>query len=684
MNEELSLIYNKALDILSRREHSSKELTQKLIKKFDNETLIVEVTHKLIANNLLNDVRFAEMYTLARKNKGFGPKKIFYELLTKGLLETDINIAIEEEGEWEVVAKKVFKKKFPNGKSDDIKIILKQKNFLINRGFSFKQIESVFANDMVWFLAMSYEVLARKYRPSNFEEVIGQDHVVKALVNSINSEKIHQAFIFSGTRGVGKTTIARILAKCLNCESESKPTAQPCNKCSNTIEISAGRSVDFLEIDAASNTQVEKMRDLIETVEYKPAKGRFKVYLIDEVHMLSTASFNALLKTLEEPPPHVVFIFATTNPEKIPKTVQSRCLQLNLKTVNENLLFEHLKNILDKEKIDSDDMSISLIVNSAQGSVRDALTLLDQAIAYGDGVLSEVDVKKLLGTIDNSLLMSMIDSVVDGNGQKVFDLLSQIEELSPSYDIILKDVISILHRVSLHQVLSNSASSEIANLANKVDKEFCQLLYEIAMNAYSKFNVHPDPKEALEICLLRMLTFNPLQKLSESNVPSSDEKKNLKINNLDSNEKPKKVKSIEPEPRINNNEIKNDNDWLIFFDSLEISPFARNYYGNMSFISHTDNKLLLMTDDSIGEVPENIESEFLSTLRKLLDKNIKIHYEKGAITNSPIETKEKKEKDDLNEAHAKIKNNESIQNFVKKFKGAIKEDTIKPLKWVEI
>ena len=324
---------------------------------------------------------------------------------------------------------------------------------------------------------MSYEVLARKYRPSNFEEVIGQDHVVKALVNSINSEKIHQAFIFSGTRGVGKTTIARILAKCLNCESDSKPTSQPCNTCSNTIEISAGRSVDFLEIDAASNTQVEKMRDLIETVEYKPAKGRYKVYLIDEVHMLSTASFNALLKTLEEPPAHVVFIFATTNPEKIPKTVQSRCLQLNLKTVNENLLFDHLKNILDKEKINSDDTSISLIVNSAQGSVRDALTLLDQAIAYGNGTLNELDVKKLLGTIDNSLLISMIDNVIEGKGSKVFDLLSQIEELSPAYDVILKDMISILHEVSLNQVLSNSSSPEINNLASKLDKEFCQLLY---------------------------------------------------------------------------------------------------------------------------------------------------------------------------------------------------------------
>ena len=527
---------------------------------------------------------------------------------------------------------------------------------------------------------MSYEVLARKYRPSNFEEVIGQDHVVKALVNSINSEKIHQAFIFSGTRGVGKTTIARILAKCLNCESDSKPTSQPCNKCSNTLEISAGRSVDFLEIDAASNTQVEKMRDLIETVEYKPAKGRFKVYLIDEVHMLSNASFNALLKTLEEPPPHVVFIFATTNPEKIPKTVQSRCLQLNLKTVSENLLFDHLKNILNKEKIDSDDTSISLIVNSAQGSVRDALTLLDQAIAYGDGVLSEVDVKKLLGTIDNSLLMSMIDNVVDGNGKKVFDLLTQIEELSPAYDVILKDMISILHTISLHQVLSNSTSSEIVALADKVDKEFCQLLYEIAMSAYSKFNVHPDPREALEICLLRMLTFNPLQKLSESNAPSSDEKKNLKINNSGIKEKSKKVNSAEVEQKLNNVEVKNNKDWLIFFESLKISPFARNYYGNMSFISLSNNKLSLMTDDSIGEVPENIESEFVLALKTMLDKKITIHYEKGLISNSPIETKSKKEKENLNEAQTKIKNNESIQNFVKKFKGSIKEGTIKPLK----
>ena len=338
---------------------------------------------------------------------------------------------------------------------------------------------------------MSYEVLARKYRPINFQEVVGQDHIIKALTNSIEQEKIHQAYIFAGTRGVGKTTIARILAKCLNCESESKPISTPCNKCSNTIEIREGRSVDFLEIDAASNTQVEKIRDLIETVEYKPAKARFKVYLIDEVHMLSTASFNALLKTLEEPPAHVIFIFATTNPEKIPKTVQSRCLQLNLKTVDEESLIKHFKEILKKEKINYDDESLMLIANSANGSVRDGLTLLDQAIAHGNGKLSQQDVKALLGTIDNSLLIELIKSVIDGDGKNVFDLLAKIEELSPEYDAILKDIISILHQISLHQFIKNSKSESIKDLSMEVDKEFCQLLYEIAINAYSKFPVHP-------------------------------------------------------------------------------------------------------------------------------------------------------------------------------------------------
>ena len=526
---------------------------------------------------------------------------------------------------------------------------------------------------------MSYEVLARKYRPASFEEVIGQDHVVRALINSIESEKIHQAFIFSGTRGVGKTTIARILAKCLNCESGTKPTSKPCNKCSNTTEITAGRSVDFLEIDAASNTQVEKIRDLIETVEYKPAKGRYKIFLIDEVHMLSTASFNALLKTLEEPPHHVVFIFATTNPDKIPKTVQSRCLQLNLKTVNEEMLNNHLNQILQKEKIKHDDESIQLISKSANGSVRDALTILDQAIAHGNGKLDRNEVKKLLGTIDDSLLFELLEGIVDGDGKKVFDKLAEIEQLLPEYDVILRDLISILHQVSLEQVLNNSDSDDIKRISNKIDKEFCQLLYEIGMNSFTKFSVHPSPKECLEICLLRMLTFNPLQKLSENNQnikPRNSEKKSLK--KVD--EGIKKAKSPLPKELSEEKFLNNNEDWVRLFNSLELSPFARNYFGNMSLFSHNDEGMILKADLNLGEVPENIMSEFKTTVESIFSNKINIKIERGDVINSPIQLNESKIEQEENLAKDQISKDREIQDFMEKFNGKIKPETIKPSK----
>ncbi len=526
---------------------------------------------------------------------------------------------------------------------------------------------------------MSYEVLARKYRPSCFEEVIGQEHVVRALVNSIESEKIHQAFIFSGTRGIGKTTIGRILAKCLNCESNSKPTSKPCNDCSNTKEISSGRSVDFLEIDAASNTGVEKMRELISTVEYKPAKSRFKIFLIDEVHQLSKPSFDALLKTLEEPPSHVIFIFATTKPEAIPKTVQSRCLQLNLKTVNDETLFNHFKNILKKESITYDDISLKLIANSASGSVRDGLTILDQAIAHGNGVLIEEEVKRMLGTIDDSLLFELIEGVVDGDGKKVFDKLAEIEELLPEYDVILRNIISILHQVSLEQVLNNSESENIKSISKKIDKEFCQLLYEIGMNSFTRFSVHPSPKECLEICLLRMLTFNPLQKLSENNQDNSSgnpEKKSLKKvdKKIKKTDRPQSEKSSEKK-FLNNNE-----EWVKLFKTLELSPFARNYFGNMSLLSHNDEGMILKADLNLGEVPENIMSEFKTTVESILSNKINIKIEKGDVINSPIQLNENKIEQEENLAKDQINKDREIQDFVEKFNGKIKPESIKPSK----
>ena len=526
---------------------------------------------------------------------------------------------------------------------------------------------------------MSYEVLARKYRPTNFDEVIGQEHVVKALINSIKTGKIHQAYIFAGTRGVGKTTIARILAKCMNCESDLKPTPHPCNKCSNTVEINAGRSVDFLEIDAASNTGVDKMRQLIEGVEYKPAKSRYNIYLIDEVHMLSSASFNALLKTLEEPPAHSIFIFATTKPESIPKTVQSRCLQLNLKTVSEDELTKHLESILKTEKIKYDDESIALIANSASGSVRDALTMLDQAIAHGDGVLEKQSVIDLLGTIDNSLITSMIKSVIDGDGVSAFNVLSQIQELSPEYDAILKHLISILHQIAIEQVLKNSDDKEIIKLSKTLDKEFCQLLYEIAVNAYSKFNAHPSPKEALEICILRMLAFNPLQKFSnneEINNEGTPEKKSLKKISSD-----KHNINISKKIELSQDTLfKNNDDWINFFNKLNISPFARNYFGNMSFNSYENFSLSLFAKNELSNVPENIMLEFQTEIDNLLAQKIEINIRIGEVVNSPLQINEEREKIKQDFSKKDINNNKDIQQFINKFNGKLKPDTIKPIK----
>jgi DNA polymerase-3 subunit gamma/tau len=547
---------------------------------------------------------------------------------------------------------------------------------------------------------MSYEVLARKYRPTNFNEVVGQEHIVQAISNGISQDRIHQAYIFAGTRGVGKTTLARILAKCLNCQSQENPTSTPCDNCANCEEIRIGRHLDFLEVDAASKTGVDDMRDLLETVQYKPSQGRYKIYLIDEVHMLSTSSFNALLKTLEEPPAHIIFIFATTNPDKIPKTVQSRCLQLNLKTVGGPVLSGHLKKIIDLESIPYDEESVELICNSAKGSVRDALTLLDQAIAHGNGELKSIDVKKLLGTIDDSLLISLINSVVDGDGEGAFNHLYKIEELSPEYEAILKSIISILHKTSLEQVLCNSKDSAIKDLANRVDEEFCQLLYEIAVNAYSKFHVHPSAKESLEICLLRMLAFNPLHKIDQSPPRTPvEEKKNLKTESLSKSSKselqpeakvveaihesktPVILKEIDTKipPVINGKIINSSESWVSFFDSLDISVFARSYFGYLSYASYENNTLILVGLDEENKIPDNIFSEFKSACMSILGDDFDIKVEHGHADSSPLGIKDIEAANKQTIAEENITQDASIQNFLKKFDGSIKDGSIKPI-----
>jgi len=360
---------------------------------------------------------------------------------------------------------------------------------------------------------MSYQVLARKWRPNTFAEMAGQEHVLQALINALDNERLHHAYLFTGTRGVGKTTIARILSKCLNCETGVSST--PCGSCTSCEEIAAGRFIDLIEVDAASRTGVDDMRDLLDNVQYTPARGRYKIYLIDEVHMLSKSSFAALLKTLEEPPPHVKFLFATTDPQKLPITVLSRCLQFNLKNLSAERIAEHLQFVLGEEKLSFEESALRVLARAADGSMRDALSLTDQAIGHGGGQIAEAEVNSMLGTIDRSFAMDICLALAGGNGTDVLAAASRMVELSPDYDMVLADMLSIWHQVAILQTvpeaLDNSVShySEMLNLASSVSREDIQLFYQICLLGRKDLHLAPDLKSGFEMVLLRGLAFCP-------------------------------------------------------------------------------------------------------------------------------------------------------------------------------
>ena len=359
---------------------------------------------------------------------------------------------------------------------------------------------------------MSYQVLARKWRPRDFGSLVGQEHVVRALRHALEQKRLHHAYLFTGTRGVGKTTLARILAKCLNCETGITP--QPCGKCSACIEIDGGRFVDLLEVDAATNTTVDEMRQLLETAQYAPTRGRFKVYVIDEVHMLSSSAFNAMLKTLEEPPEHMKFILATTDPQKIPVTVLSRCLQFNLKQMPPAAIVSHLERILGDEKVEFEKEALSLIARAAAGSMRDALSLLDQAIAHGGGRVAAAAVGEMLGAIDQSYLVRLLECVAGDDAPGAVAVAGEMQSRSLSFDAALADLASLLLRMALAQsvpgALDELAEPErLAALAGKLDPESLQLYYQIALQGREDLPLAPDEHGGFLMTVLRMLAFRP-------------------------------------------------------------------------------------------------------------------------------------------------------------------------------
>lgn len=360
---------------------------------------------------------------------------------------------------------------------------------------------------------MSYQVLARKWRPSTFAEMVGQTHVLKALINALDQERLHHAYLFTGTRGVGKTTIARLLAKSLNCEVGV--SSRPCGECSACREIAEGRFVDLIEVDAASRTRVEDTRELLENVQYAPTRGRYKVYLIDEVHMLSVSSFNALLKTLEEPPPHVKFLLATTDPQKLPVTVLSRCLQFNLKNMTRESIVEYLHHILKEEQVSFDEPALWLLAEAAQGSMRDALSLTDQAIAFGEGQLRETDVAAMLGTVDLKRVLNLVRGLIEKDAPALMQQVADIAEHAPDYGALLNELLSTLHRVAIGQAaptaLDNSKGdlAAIQALAQAGQPEDIHLFYQLGTAASKDMSLAPSERAGFEMTLLRMLAFSP-------------------------------------------------------------------------------------------------------------------------------------------------------------------------------
>lgn len=357
---------------------------------------------------------------------------------------------------------------------------------------------------------MSYQVLARKWRPRNFAELVGQEHVLRPLVNALDHGRLHHAFLFTGTRGVGKTTIARILAKSLNCETGVK--SQPCGECSACVEVTEGRFVDLIEVDAASRTKVDETRELLDNVQYAPTRGRYKVYLIDEVHMLSTHSFNALLKTLEEPPPHVKFLLATTDPQKLPVTVLSRCLQFNLKRLMPEQIEGQLQRIVAAEDIAHDTGSLKLLARAADGSMRDALSLLDQAIAYSGGGVNEAEVRKMLGTIDQDAVDRLLAGLVAGDVHALMAVVADVTEHGANHDALLAELLLALHRIALAHGgagARDEAAERLQRYVQLITPEDVQLYYQIGVLARRDLAYAPDSRTAVEMALLRMLAFRP-------------------------------------------------------------------------------------------------------------------------------------------------------------------------------
>jgi DNA polymerase-3 subunit gamma/tau len=526
---------------------------------------------------------------------------------------------------------------------------------------------------------MSYLVLARKWRPKTFSDTVGQDHVIKALVNALETGRLHHAYLFTGTRGVGKTTIARILAKALNCESGV--TAEPCGECSACAEIDEGRFVDLIEVDAASKTKVDDTRELLDNVQYSPARGRYKVYLIDEVHMLSTSSFNALLKTLEEPPPHVKFLLATTDPQKLPVTVLSRCLQFNLKRMTPRLIADRLEHIAEAEEIEATPEALMMLARAADGSMRDSLSLLDQAIAYCSGKISEEPLALMLGTIDRNFVARLAEQLAEGDAKALLDTIREIDEHFPDYGRLLDDLALLLQRVAVLQIVGRTDPEtgdnqpEPTELAEKLTPADVQLFYQTAIIGKRDLPLAPDPRSGTEMTLLRMLAFRPAGTAPDAAVPPAQSGSARRAAAAERERPP----AANPETAKARRSVTwQEPDWSALLPSLSLTGATRLLAGNCAYLKRVDDTVYLSLDPTFEAMLTRTRAQSIAeALSRHFGETLKVDI---AISEGGPETPHQAESRQADESMAaareSLENDPNVRTMKSLFDAELKPDSI--------
>jgi len=537
---------------------------------------------------------------------------------------------------------------------------------------------------------MSYTALARKYRPKTFSELIGQEHVRRALVNALTSGRVHHAFLFAGTRGVGKTTIARILAKCLNCETGV--TAEPCGVCASCREIDAGRFPDLIEVDAASRTKVDDTRELLDNVQYAPARGRYKVYLIDEVHMLSAHSFNALLKTLEEPPPHVKFLLATTDPQKLPVTVLSRCLQFNLKQLAVQLIASRLAEIMRAEGIAFDENAAALIARVAHGSMRDALSVLDQAIAYGAGEVREAPVRAMLGAVDSDYCYRIADALLASDGPALLAEAKALAERSISMSSALDELASLFHRIAIAQTVPAALDSlpdaaRIGGYTRAFTPEAVQLAYQICVQGREDLALAPDEQTGFAMTLLRLLAFEPgggetkpaepMRAQSTRSATAAVRSSVASAQSIPS----APINAAATAPRQAETAMPEISDWPAFVASMKLSGIALQLAGQTELRALNGNEFTLAVPEAARHLTDKAYADKLkAALEQTLGKRVRLVFEFVAESGETLSAQEKRERAARQaKTEAAFRDDPFVQDVLSRFDAHVKPDSIKPV-----